>query len=259
MGLSGIFTAPWVGLKWYQEFFTGWNSWNIVRNTLYMSFAKLIFTYPLPILLALLLNEIRVSGIKRVVQTASYLPYFISWVIVAGFSQIFLQSNGVINSVMMNLGLIESTIAFQTSAQYFLPTVVITAMWKDMGWWAILFLASIAGIDPTLYEVANIDGAGRLRRIWHITLPGIRVTVILLFILGIGGLLNTGFEYQLLIGTPLTREVHEVVDTYVYRYGVQQGRYSFATAVGLMKSVIGFTLVIVANWVAKKVSDISIL
>ena len=257
-GIAGMFTSPFVGLKWFNEFFTDYNCWNIIRNTLVMSVVKMAFTYPLPILLALLLNEIKVSGIKRVVQTASYLPYFISWVIVAGFTQIFLQSSGVINSILINTGSIANAIPFQTTPKYFLPTVVITAMWKDMGWWAILFLASIAGIDPTLYEAANIDGAGRLKRIWHITLPGIKGTITVVTILALGNLLGGGlsgsnFEQSYLLGTPGNISVSEIIQTYVMNVGLSKQRFSYAAAIGLCQSAISVMLVMTSNYLSKKV------
>ena len=263
-GIIGMFTSQWVGLKWFTEFFTDYNCWSIIRNTLVMSVVKMIFTYPMPILLALLLNEIKASGIKRVVQTASYLPYFISWVIVAGFTQIFLQSSGVINSVMLSSGSITNAIAFQTTPKYFLPTVVITAIWKDMGWWAILFLASIAGIDPTLYEAANIDGAGRLMRIWHITLPGIKGTITVVTILALGNLLGGGlsgsnFEQSYLLGTPGNIEVSEIIQTYVMNVGLSKQRFSYAAAIGLCQSAISVMLVMASNFISKKVAGEGLL
>ncbi len=258
-GLAGIFTSEWVGLKWFTEFFTDYNSGAIIRNTLVMSLVKLVFTFPIPILLALTLNEIKVSGIKRLVQTASYLPYFISWVIVAGFCQIFLQANGVINSVLMSLGLTTQNIAFQTTAKYFLPIVVITSIWKDMGWWAILFLASITGIDPTLYEAASIDGAGRMKRMRHITLPGIKGTITVVLILALGNLLGGGlsgsnFEQSYLLGTPGNIDVSEIIQTYVMKVGLSKQRYSYAAAIGLLQSLVSVCLVLISNFTAKRVS-----
>jgi putative aldouronate transport system permease protein len=256
-GLKGMFTSPWVGLKYFKEFFTDYNSVAIIRNTIVMSMVKLVFTFPLPILLALLLNEISSYGFKRVVQTVSYLPYFISWVIVAGFCQIFLQANGVINTFLMTLGLTSENIAFYTSSRYFLPMVVITSIWKDMGWWAILFLASITSIDPTLYEAASIDGVGRLKRIWFITLPSIQGTITIVLILALGNLLGGGlsgsnFEQAWLLGTPGNSEVSEILQTYVMKMGLSKGRYSYAAAMGLVQSVVSLVLVLISNFVSKK-------
>jgi len=248
-----------VGLRWFRDFFMLPDFLKILRNTLVISGLNLTIGFVSPIIFALLLNELLSTKFKRTVQTISYLPYFVSWVVVASIMNTLLTSDGVLNEVLLNMGIIEKPISFMQNTELFWWVQIAATVWKGIGWSSIIYLAAISGVDQELYQAGAVDGLGRFGRMWHITLPGIRVTVVLLFILGIGGLLNTGFEYQLLIGTPLTREVHEVVDTYVFRYGVQMGRYSFATAVGLMKSVIGFTLVIVANWIAKKVSDISIL
>lgn len=258
-GLMGMFTSQWVGLRWFREFFNDPHSWPIIRNTLHMSIAKMVFIYPVPIVLALMLNEIRISSIKRIVQTASYLPYFISWVIVAGFAQLFLRTDGVINSFLLAIGSIESAMSLQTSPDFFMPTVVFTAMWKDSGWWAIIFLASIAGIDPTLYEAAEMDGAGRLKRIWYITLPGIKSTITIVTILALGNLLGGGlsgsnFEQAFLLGNAGNAEVSEIIQTYVMRIGLTHHRFSFAAAIGLLQSVISLILVLTSNYFAKKVA-----
>ncbi|MDR2304579.1 MAG: ABC transporter permease subunit [Treponema sp.] len=258
-GLKGILFSPWVGLKYFREFFSDYNAGVIIRNTVVMSIVKLFFTFPLPILLALLLNEIHVPWFKRAVQTASYLPYFISWVIVAGFCQIFLQANGVINSLLMALGLTDGNIAFYVTPKYFLPMVVITSIWKDMGWWAILFLASITSIDPTLYEAAAIDGAGRLKRILYITLPGIQSTITVVLIIALGNLLGGGlsgsnFEQSWLMGTGGNAEVSEILQTYLMKIGLSKGRYSYAAAMGLIQSCFSVILVLTSNQAAKRVS-----
>lgn len=261
-GFAGIFTSPWVGLKYFREFVTDYNFFSILKNTLVMSLLKMLFTFPLPILLALVLNEVKYLPFKKLVQTTSYLPYFISWVIVTGFCQIFLQSNGVINNILMALGR-ENSVPFLMAPQYFLPIVVITACWKDMGWWAILFLASITGIDPTLYEAAEIDGAGRLRRIWHITLPGIKGTITVVLIMAMGNLLGGGlsgsnFEQSYLLGNAGNIEASEIIQTYVMKVGLSNGRYSYAAAVGLFQSLISIILVMTSNFVSRKVSGNSL-
>lgn len=261
-GFVGIFTSPWVGLKYFEEFVTDYNFFSTLKNTLVMSLIKMVFTFPLPILLALVLNEVKCMPFKKLVQTTSYLPYFISWVIVTGFCQIFLQSNGVFNNLLTSMGR-ETTVPFLTAPQYFLPIVVITACWKDMGWWAILFLASITGIDPTLYEAAEIDGAGRLKRIWHITLPGIKGTITVVLIMAMGNLLGGGlsgsnFEQSYLLGNAGNIEVSEIIQTYVMKVGLSNGRYSYAAAVGLFQSLISIILVMASNFVSKKVSGNSL-
>lgn len=261
-GFMGIFTSPWVGMKYFEEFVTDYNFFTILKNTLVMSLLKLAFTFPLPIVLALVLNEVKCLPFKKLVQTTSYLPYFISWVIVTGFCQLFLQSNGIINNLLSAAGR-GNSVPFLTAPQYFLPIVVITACWKDMGWWAILFLASITGIDPTLYEAAEIDGAGRLKRIWHITLPGIKGTITVVLIMAMGNLLGGGlsgsnFEQSYLLGNAGNIDASEIIQTYVMKVGLSNGRYSYAAAVGLFQSVISIILVMTSNFVSKKVSGSSL-
>lgn len=262
-GIRGLFTSEWVGLKYFIEFYNDYNFYNIIRNTLVLSLVKMLFTFPLPILLALVLNEVKNSKVKRIVQTTSYLPYFISWVIVVGFSQLFLQYNGVINDVLTRLGAIDKPIPFLTGEKYFLPIAVFTACWKDMGWWAILFLAAITGIDPSLYEAAEIDGAGRMQRIWHITLPGIRGTVTVVLILALGNLLGGGlsgsnFEQAYLLGNPGNEAVSEIVQTYVMKVGLSNGRYAYAAAISLCQSIISVLLVMGSNFASKKISGSSL-
>jgi putative aldouronate transport system permease protein len=248
-----------VGFRFFREFIILPDFMRILRNTLVISGLNLTIGFVAPIIFALLLNELRNRKFKRVTQTISYMPYFVSMVVVASIMFTLLGSDGVINEILMNMGVISSPVSFMNNSSMFWGIMLSANIWKNVGWGSIIYLAAIAGVDHELYEAGAVDGLGRFGRAWHITLPGIRQTVILLFILGIGNILNTGFEYQLLVGTPLTRDVHEVVDTYVFRFGIQQGRYSFATAVGLMKSAIGFTLVLIANWTSKKISDISII
>jgi len=262
-GIQGIFTSEWVGLKYFTEFITDYKTGTIIRNTLVMSFAKLILSFPVPILLALLLSEVRNKPLKRVIQTASYLPYFISWVIVSGFASIFFGLNGVVNTIGMNIGFIEEALPFLSGNKYFLPIVIGTAIWKDMGWWAIIFLASIAGIDPSQYESAEIDGAGRLQRIWYITLPGISGTITIVTILAVGNLLGGGlsgsnFEQAYLLGNAGNNEVSDIIQTYVMRVGINENRYSYATAVGLMQSIISVILIYFSNQAAKKISGNSL-
>lgn len=258
-GVRGLFHSPWVGAKHFLAFCRSYNFWSLIRNTLVMSLLKLVFTFPLPILLALVLNEIKRPRFKKLVQTTSYLPYFVSWVIVTGFAQIFLQQNGVINTVMLKAGMIEKPISFLTDSGSFLPIAIITACWKDTGWWAILFLASITGIDPVLYEAAEIDGAGRLQRIRHVTLPGILPTVTVVLILALGNLLGGGlsgsnFEQSYLMGNAGNSDVSSIIQTYVMDVGLSKGRYSFAAAVGLCQSVVSLALVMVSNYTSRRVT-----
>lgn len=264
-GILGIFTTKFVGLKNFNEFFHEYNIKEIIENTLGISIFKLIFTFPAPIIFAIMLNEVRNLFYKRLVQTVSYLPNFISWVIVSGFALIFLStgSNGIINNLLVQLGIVQKPIAFLTDSKNFWGLAVGTAVWKEMGWWAIIFLAAITGIDQQLYEAAEVDGASRLRKIWHITLPGIRGTITVILILAIGNLLGGGlggssFEQSFLLGNTANYERSEIIQTYVFRVGLSEGRYAYATAVGMIQSVISLVLVLVCNFSAKKISGNSL-
>lgn len=257
-GIAGIFTSPWVGFKYFEEFINSYNFDTIVINTIGISLLKLVFAFPVPILLALMLNEIRNGVFKRVVQTASYLPHFISWVVVVGLATTFFSDyDGMINKILTGLGIVDKPLAVLTDPDSFWGLAVGTAVWKETGWWAIIFLAAVSGIDPGLYEAAQLDGAGRLKRIWHITLPGIRGTVIVVLILAVGSLLGGGlvgsnFEQSYLLGNPVNSDKSEILQTYAFKMGLAQGRYSFATAIDLLQSVISIILIFGSNWVAKK-------
>ena len=247
--------CKFVGLKYWIDFFQLPDMGRVFRNTLVISGLSMTVGFVAPIVFALLLNEIHHTLFKKVVQTISYLPYFISWVVVASILFTLLGTDGNINELLLNMGVIDKPIAFLNEKNYFWGILTTSNIWKDVGWSAIIYISAIAGVDGTLYEAGSVDGLGRFGKAWHITLPGIAPTVIMLFIMGIGGILNAGFEQQLLIGNPLTQEVYENIDTYVYRYGMQLGRYSFATSIGLMKSIFGFILVLISNKISDKVTD----
>lgn len=257
-GIKGIFTSEWVGLKYFKEFVNDYQFERIITNTLSISFLKLIFTFPVPILLALMLNEARNKYVKRIVQTTSYFPHFISWVVVVGLVSVFLSTDsGLINNLLLKFGIIKEPIGFMSEPDKFYSLAVLTAMWKEAGWWTIIFLAAISGIDPSQYEAAEMDGAGRLRRIWHITLPAIRGTIIVVLILAIGSLLGGGlvgsnFEQAFLLGNPVNAESSEILQTYAFKMGLAQGRYSYATAIDLIQSIIAVFLIFGSNWLAKK-------
>lgn len=246
--------APFVGLDWFEYFFTT-DFLKIMRNTLATSFLTLLFSFPMPIILALCLNEVKNAKIKKFVQTASYLPYFISWVIAANIFITFLSADGVINNLLMALGITEESILFFQKGKYFWWIIAIANAWKGMGYNAIIYLAAISGIGQDMYEAAEVDGATRMQKIWYITLPSIKSTIIILLILAIGGILSTGFEQQLLLGNDAILDYSDVLDTYAYRYGLGNGMYSYGTAVGLFKSVVSFVLVMGANTLSKKFSD----
>ncbi|WP_325176671.1 ABC transporter permease [Paenibacillus alkalitolerans] len=251
--------SKFVGLKYYIEFFSLPDVWLIIRNTLVISTLGLTIGFVAPIILALLINEIRHSLFKRTIQTISYLPHFVSWIVVASIIFTMLGSEGVVNDALLKAGIIDVPLRILGEGHYFWGLLTFSNIWKGIGWSSIIYIAAIAGVDQQLYQAGAVDGLGRFGMVWHITLPGIRPTILLLFILGIGSLLNAGFEQQLLLGTPKTREYHEVIDTYVYRYGIQLGRYSFATAVGFMSSVLGLILVLLTNKLSKKLTDTSII
>lgn len=254
-----MFDSQWVGFLHFKTFFNSPDVWNILRNTLAISGLGIVFGFMAPIVLALLLNELRLRVFKRVVQTISYLPHFISWVVVASILFALLGNEGFINDMLLRLGVIDQPISFLGEGKYFWGLLTTTNIWKDVGWATIIYLSAIAGVDSEQYDAGKVDGLGRFGMVWHITLPSIRPTIVLLFILGLGGILNAGFEQQLLIGNAQTREYHEVIDTYAYKYGIQLGNYSYGAAIGLMKSIIGLVLVLSANRISKKALDTSIL
>lgn len=260
-GYAGIFTSEWVGLKWFNEFFTDYNFNTLLVNTLGISLLKMIFTFPVPLLLAIMLHECPGTRYKRLVQTASYLPYFISWVVISGFClQFFSAREGVINEALKALGLIEQPLLFLSSPEYFWGLAIGTGIWKEMGWWAIIFLAAITGVDPTMYEAAMIDGAGRIKRILHITLPSIAPTVTVVLIMAIGNLLGGGlggstFEQSYLLGNTANRATSDIFQTYSFRMGMQEGRYSYAAAIGMLQSIVSVVLVFSANAVSKAVTS----
>ncbi|MBP1990105.1 ABC transporter permease [Paenibacillus eucommiae] len=253
-GFTGIFASEWVGLKHFRNFVQSYYFWDIMKNTVMISLYRMLFGFPAPILLALLLNEVRKKFFQRFVQTISYLPHFISMVVLAGLLTTLLTTDGgIVNVVLQKLGL--EPVFFLGDASYFRSVLVASGVWKEVGWGTIIYLAAIAGIDPQLYEAAVVDGAGRFRQIWHITLPGILFIIVILFILSIGGLLEAGFEQIFLLYSPSVYKVADIIDTYVYRKGLVELQYSFAAAVGLFKAVIAFVLLLGANYGAKKLEQ----
>ncbi len=251
---TGFMASPWVGLKHFEMFFHAPEFWSVIRNTVVISLLKLFIGFPAPILLALMLNEVHNRVFKRTIQTISYLPHFISWVIVSGFVTSLLSTdNGSFNMLLQQLNLIDEPINFLSIPEYFWTILVTTGVWKEIGFSSIVYLAAIAGVDPQLYEAAAMDGASRLRQMFSITLPSILPVIIIFLILNIGNLLNAGFEDILLLGAnPVLRDVADVIDTYVYRVGIQNNRYSYATAVGLFKGVLSVALLAGANYAARR-------
>jgi len=258
LGIKGIFTSPWVGLEHFQRFFDSYYFMRIFTNTLAISGLKLLFGLPAPIALALMINEVGRLAFKRFVQTISYLPHFLSWVVVAGMMILFLSPTlGIAGDIMRLLGLKED-ILFLGSNSLFRPVLVISYVWKEVGWASIIYLAAISGISPHLYEAATIDGASRWKQMIHITLPSIRNIMSIIFILNIGHILDAGFEQIFLLYSPAVYESGDIIDTYVYREGLIGLNYSFASAVGLFKSVIAMVLIISANRIARRMETESL-
>lgn len=254
---DGIGGSQWVGLKQFHKLMTSDEFIQVFRNTLLISFYKIVLLFPIPIVLALFLNEVGKMWFKRTVQTIVYLPHFLSWVIISGlFINILSPSGGIVNEVIVWFG--GEPISFLINNDYFRSTVVFTAGWKETGWNAIIFIAAIAGIDQDQYEAASIDGAGRIKKMIYITLPGIAPTIVLMFILRIGHLLDAGTEQILTMYNPVVYQTGDVIGTYVYRVGLGKMDYSFSTAVGLFNSVVGFLLIITGNFLSKKLVKRSI-
>jgi putative aldouronate transport system permease protein len=250
---KGFFTSEWVGLEQFARLFGDDRFYLVLRNTLAMSLLNLVSGTVACIFLAIVLSEVKTVVFKRSVQTISYLPFFVSWVVAANIVITFLSPDGgVFNDLLMALGVLEKPVMFLGKEQYFWVIVALSNVWKNTGYGAIVYLSAITSIDPMLYESAQIDGATRLQRIWHITLPGILPTVVVLLIINIGGILNNGFEQQMLLGNPLVLNASEVLDLYVLRYGISLQRYSFSVAAGMFKSVISVILILSANGLAKK-------
>lgn len=251
--LNGVLDSPWASpwYKYFQRFYESPYFTQLIGNTLLISFYKLIFGMAPPILLAILINECRQKWYSRLVQTLSYMPHFLSWVVVLGILTAFLsQSNGLVNHYLQSFGF--TSIPFLTSPQWFRSILVGSDIWKDLGWGSIIYLASMSGIDPTLYEAAKVDGANRIRMIWHITLPGIRNVVVLLLILQLGRFMDAGFEQIYVLYNVQVYPVADIIDTWVFRVGLQELNFSMGAAVGLFKSAVGLVLVVTANQLAKR-------
>jgi putative aldouronate transport system permease protein len=260
---KGLLGSKWVGLKHFRMFFAAPEFWLIMRNTVVISLLKLLVAFPAPIVLALMLNEIKLGAFKRIVQTISYLPHFISWVIVSGYVISMLSvDNGSLNIMLHKLDLIKEPVNWLSIPEYFWTILIASGVWKEIGFGAIVYLAAIAGVDPHLYEAASIDGAGRLRKLFSITVPSIAPVIIIFLILSVSQILNAGFEEILLLTNQgmnvVLRPVSEIIDTYVYRVGIENYRYSYATAAGFFKGVISVGLLFIANWIARRLGRTSL-
>lgn len=250
----GILESEFVGFEHFIRLFTEDTFMMLMRNTLIISALMIIFSFPIPIILALLLNEVRFMPFKKTVQTIIYLPHFMSWVIVVSIFYVLLSiDGGSVNNLIVAAG--GDPIPFLTDSQWLRPMYIFQEVWKGAGWGTIVYLAAITSVDETLYEAARLDGAGRMRQTWHITLPAIRPTIVVMFILKIGDIMELGFEHMFLVMNSINREVAEIFDTYVYTAGIQNGQLSYSSAVGLFKGAVGLILVIMANKMAKKFGE----
>lgn len=251
---KGVAESPWVGMDVFREVFGMSDFYKALRNTLLLNLLDLLVSFPAPIVLALLLNEVRQKRFKKFAQTMLYLPHFLSWVIIGGIMyQVFATNTGIINQVLDYFGM--GPIPFLTNSYYWLTTYLAVGVWQSAGWGTILYLAAITAINPEVYEAAAVDGAGRFRKMWSITLPGISSTVVVMMILKIGDIVQISFDRPYVLGNFSVRDLSEVISTFVYRVGIQTGDYSIATAVGLFQAIVGIVLLLSANAIAKKITE----
>ena len=254
---KGILGSPWAGLRYFRQFFLSPYFGRLLRNTVLISVYSLLWGFPVPIIFALLLNEFKDGKFKRLIQTVSYLPHFISLVVICGILiDIFSPQGGVVNALLYSLT--GKRINFFGEPEWFRTMYVGSGVWQEFGWNSIIYLAAITGINPDLYEAAKIDGAGRLRQIWHVTLPGIKPTILTLLILNLGNIMSVGYEKIILLYSPTTYETADVISTYVYRTGLLSQQYSYAGAVGLFNSVINIAILVLCNFVGKKLFGVGI-
>ena len=254
--IKGVMDSPWVGFKHFIRFFSIPTFWTVLRNTLTISISNLIFTFPMPILLALLMNELRSAKFAKIVQNATYLPHFISLVVTCGIVKDFVSDSGVVTNILSYFGVPEVTLL--NYPQYFVPIYIASEIWSTMGWSSVIYLSALTSIDASLYEAAEIDGAGKWKQVCHITIPGILPTIITMFILQVGKVMNVGYEKILLLSNDSILDVTEVISTYVYRVGLLKHSYSYSTAVNMFNSVINLVLLSLANRLSKKISDVGL-
>lgn len=252
----GFSESPWVGFKYFKEFFSSVFFWDVLKNTVVISLNTVVFGFPAPILLAVLVNEVKNKWFSKTVQTVSYLPHFISLVVICSLIKEFTAYDGIINDIVTFFG--GERVIMLNEPEMFVPIYVLSGIWQEVGWGSIIYIAAIAGVDPSLYEAAQIDGAGRLRQLWHITLTSILPTIVIMLILKVGNILNVGYEKIILLYSPVIYDTADVISTYVYRKGILEYNYSYSTAVGLFNSVVNFVLLITANTISKKTTESSL-
>lgn len=254
---KGIWGSPWVGFKHFERFFNSYYFWRLIKNTIGINIYQLAVGFPIPIILALMMNEVRNTAFKKTVQTVTYAPHFISTVVLVGMMTAFLSPNsGLVNQIIKAFG--GEPIYFMADPAWFKTLYVLSSIWQNMGWNSIIYMAALAGIDPQLHEAAIVDGATRLQRIWHINIPGIMPTIIILLIMECGRMMNIGFDKAFLMQNQLNMDASDVISTYIYRTGLVGAQYSFSTAVGLFNSAINFALLLLVNNISKHVSETSL-
>lgn len=252
----GIFNSSWVGLTHFKSFFGSYYFWDLIRNTFKISISNIVFGFPAPIILALFLNEVRCTKFKKTVQTITYMPHFISTVVMAGIVVDMVSTNGVVNRMLQFFGVNLGNLLH--IGPLFVPIYVISNIWQSIGWGTIIYLSALSSVGPELYEVADLDGAGRFKKMWYVTLPGIMPTIVTLLIMRLGKVMAVGYEHIILLSNPVITQYSQVISSFVYQSGIEKGNYSYASAVGLFNSVINFTLLLVANKISKKVNNMSL-
>lgn len=256
---KGIWDSAWVGLKHFERFFSSSQAITIIWNTLYLGFLTLVFCFPVPIILALIINEIRSTRFKDTLKTITYAPHFVSTIVVVGMLMSMCSpSTGIVNSLFVKLGIFDEPLYLMGSARYFRPMYILSGIWKDSGWNAIIFISALSAVDTTLYEAAEVDGANRWQQLLSITLPSILPTIVIMLILETGKVLNIGFEKVYAMQTDLNLGVSEVISTYTYKQGLENLEYDYATAIGLFNSVVSFIMLLVVNGISKRLSETSL-
>lgn len=253
---KGIWGSPWVGFKHFEDFFGSHYFWRILRNTLLINVYELLFAFPAPIVLALMLNEVRRTVFKRLVQTVTYLPHFVSMVVICGMLVDFSQKAGLLTTILTWFGMERQNLLL--NPEFFRTIFIGSGIWQGIGWGSIIYLAALTSIDTQLYDAATVDGAGRWKQMLHVTIPGIMPTIVILLILQIGGMMNVGFEKIILLYNSQTYETADVISSFVYRRGILEANYSYSTAVGLFNSAVNFLLLIIANRISRKVNETSL-
>lgn len=254
----GILRSPWVGLYYFKEFFNYYNTPHLILNTFFVGFLKIVLFFPLPVIFALMLNEVGIRLFKKFAQTISYLPYFLSWVVVSAFVfRVLAPNDGLLNQIIGKLGG-NSEIFYMMEKKYFYQIMFLSYLWKNLGWSSIIYLAAISGINPELYEAAEVDGANNFWKVIHVTIPGIRSTIGIIFILSLGDILKTGFEQNFLFRTPGNMDAADILDTYVIRTGLMRGQFGYATAIGMLQGIVGLIFIIIANKLARMYTEVSL-